>query len=68
MSYKDPKREIRGYRQPKDAETLSYSKCDIRLTKRENDMLNELAERNGVSRSDVMRRALLNEYKWNSGE
>lgn len=41
-------------------------KCDVRLTKKENDMLNYLAERNEVSRSDVMRKALKDLYIFNT--
>lgn len=43
-------------------------KCDIRLTAEENNKLDTLAERNGVSRSDVMRRALADFWKFNSSE
>lgn len=42
------------------------SKCDVRLSAEENDALNELAEKNEVSRSDVMRRALRDFYTFNS--
>jgi predicted transcriptional regulator len=38
----------------------------VRLNKEENRMLDELAERNEVSRSDVMRKALKDFYKFNS--
>ena len=44
------------------------SKCDVRLNTEENNMLDELAERNEVSRSDVMRMALRDLYKFNSRE
>lgn len=44
------------------------SKCDVRLNEEENNMLDRLAERNEVSRSDVMRRALRDLYKFNSDE
>lgn len=44
------------------------SKCDVRLNDEENNMLNRLAERNEVSRSDVMRMALRDLYKFNSKE
>lgn len=47
----------------------SYSgKCDVRLSTEENSMLDILAERNRVSRSDVMRKALKDFWKFNSGE
>jgi hypothetical protein len=41
-------------------------KCDVRLTKEKDMELTRLAERNGVSRSDVMRRALDDFLKFNS--
>ena len=44
------------------------SKCDVRLNAEERSMLEELAERNEVSNSDVMRRALRDLYKFNSKE
>lgn len=40
-------------------------KCDVRLTAEENSLLDRLAERNGVSRSDVMRKALKDFGRWN---
>ena len=43
-------------------------KCDVRLTKKENEMLNYLAERNDASRSDIMRTALKELYKFNTEE
>ena len=42
------------------------SKCDVRLNAEERRMLEELAERNEVSNSDIMRRALKDFYKFNS--
>lgn len=45
----------------------SYSgKCDVRLTKKEDDMLNILSDRNGVTRSTIMRKALRDFYKFNT--
>ena len=44
------------------------SKCDVRLNAEEKRMLEELAARNDVSNSDVMRRALRDLYKFNNGE
>lgn len=44
------------------------SKCDVRLNDEENDMLNKLSELNDVSRSDVMRKALKDFYKFNTGK
>lgn len=47
----------------------SYSgKCDVRLSTQEDAMLNSLAQRNNVSRSDVMRKALRDFWKFNGGE
>ena len=42
------------------------AKCDVRLDIEEDKMLNELSERNGVSRSDVMRRALRDLWAFNN--
>lgn len=44
------------------------SKCDVRLNAEERRMLEELAERNEVSNSDIMRRALRDFYMFNSME
>ena len=44
------------------------SKCDVRLNAEENDMLNELAELHDVSRSDVVRKAIKDYYKYNTEE
>lgn len=44
------------------------SKCDVRLNNEERRMLEELAERNEVSNSDIMRRALRDLYRFNSRE
>lgn len=44
------------------------SKCDVRLNAEENDMLNELAEFHEVSRSDVVRKAIKDYYKYNTEE
>lgn len=41
------------------------SKCDVRLNAEENAMLDRLAEDNDVSRSDVMRKALKQFYRYN---
>lgn len=46
-------------------ENRDGGKCDVRLNKHENEMLDHLAEVNGVTRSDVMRRALRDYAKWN---
>ena len=59
-----------GLRKPgRPNEKVSYSgKCDVRLTAEENSILDSLANRNNVSRSDVMRKALLDFWKFNSEE
>lgn len=47
----------------------SYSgKCDVRLSSEEDSILNALASRNNVSRSDVMRKALRDFWKFNTDE
>jgi hypothetical protein len=43
-------------------------KVDTRLNAQENSMLDELSRRNGVSRSAIMRKALVDFYKFNSLE
>lgn len=47
---------------------VTTNKCDVRLTSEENSMLNELANKNQVSRSDVVRRALRDFYNFNTTE
>lgn len=41
-------------------------KCDVRLDKKELAMLEHLSELNDVTRSDVMRKALRDYYKFNT--
>lgn len=41
-------------------------KCDVRLNKEESAMLDHLSELNDASRSDVMRKALKEFYKFNT--
>lgn len=43
-----------------------YGKCDVRLDKKELEMLVHLSELNEVTRSDIMRRALRDYYKFNT--
>lgn len=43
-----------------------YGKCDVRLDKKELAMLDHLSELNEVTRSDIMRRALRDYYKFNT--
>ena len=59
-----------GLRKPgRPNEKQSYSgKCDVRLSAEEDSILNALAQRNSVSRSDVMRKALRDFWKFNSEE
>lgn len=54
-------------RHSKNKHNKAFSgKCDVRLTKKENDMLNYLAEINDVTRSTVMRKALKDFYRFNT--
>lgn len=45
-----------------------YGKCDVRLSRKELSMLERLSDLNGVSKSDVMRRALRDYFKFNAEE
>lgn len=56
----------RGYIPRRPA--IKPGKCDVRLTAEEDRMLNTIAERNGVSRSEVVRKALKDFYKFNGGD
>lgn len=48
---------------------MNYSaKVDVRLDKELDSMLDRLSNRNEVSRSDIMRRALKDFYKFNFDE
>lgn len=62
----------RSVGRPKDSGTRgqrAYSgKVDVRLDSNRDSRLNELAERYGVSRSDIMRKSFDDFYRWNSGE
>lgn len=49
-------------------QAIKYHKCDIRLDDRQNSVLDKIAERYGVSRSDVMRRSLDNYANFVVGE
>ena len=65
----DDTKPVRRSKPGRPLKPVAFSgKCDVRLTKKENDMLNELAEKNGVSRSDVMRTALKELHRFNSEE
>ena len=46
---------------------LLRGKCDVRLTAEEDLMLSQLAERNDVTRSEIMRKALKDFVKFNMG-
>ena len=48
--------------------TVYTGKCDVRLSSEEDSALSRLAERNGVSRSDIMRKALRDFVRWNEEE
>jgi hypothetical protein len=66
------KETSRGVGRPKDRGVRggpSYSgKCDVRLDKQEISMLDRLTEQNNVTRSEIMRKALRDFYKFNSEE
>ena len=64
MNNKDKEREFDRYRE----RTVYTGKCDVRLTAEENSALDRLAERNDVSRSTIMRKALHDFIKFNSRE
>jgi hypothetical protein len=48
--------------------TVYTGKCDVRLSSEEDSALSRLAERNGVTRSEVMRKALRDFVKFNTDE
>ena len=45
-------------------EKVKSGKCDVRLSPDELSMLDELAEQNDATKSDVMRKALKAFYDW----
>ena len=45
---------------------MKLRKCDVRLTKEEDRMLDYLAERNETSRSEVFRKALRDMFRYNT--
>ena len=47
---------------------MKLKKCDVRLTKEESSELDRLAELNGATRSDIMRKALKDFIKFNTME
>lgn len=65
----DNTKPVRRSKPGRPLKPVAFSgKCDVRLTKKENEMLNYLAERNEASRSDIMRTALKELYKFNTEE
>ena len=65
----DDTKPVRRSKPGRPLKPVAFSgKCDVRLTKKENEMLNYLAERNEASRSDIMRTALKELYKFNTEE
>lgn len=65
----DETKPVKRSRPGRPLKPVAFSgKCDVRLTKKENEMLNYLAERNEVSRSDIMRTALKELFKFNTEE
>lgn len=62
---KDNEPGKKGPGRPKYSGTYR-DKCDVRLNKEESAMLEHLADLNEVSRSDVMRKALKELYKFNT--
>lgn len=62
-------KERGGLRRPGRLTKDKFSgKCDVRLSAEEDNILNILAQRNNVSRSDVVRKALRDFWKFNSDE
>lgn len=61
----EKQRKKKGPGRPKYSGTYR-DKCDVRLNKEESAMLDHLSELNEVSRSDVMRKALKELYKFNT--
>ena len=64
---KDNEPSNKGPGRPKYSGTYR-DKCDVRLNKEESAMLDHLVGINEVSRSDVMRKALKELYKFNTVE
>lgn len=61
----EKQRKKKGPGRPKYSGTYR-DKCDVRLNKEESAMLDHLSELNEVSRSDVMRKALKELYRFNT--
>lgn len=47
---------------------MKLRKCDVRLTSEEDRMLDYLAEMNETTRSSVMRKALVDMFKFNTSK
>ena len=62
------KRNLKGPGRPSVGKRSYSGKCDVRLSKEEDAMLDDLANRNNVSRSDVMRKALRDFARFNGCE
>lgn len=60
--------KYRSRKGPKPWNSLYQSKVDVRLSDKDNDALNRLAERYGESRSTIMRRALKDFIIFNNGD
>ena len=60
------KRYIKGPGRYGSQQKQFYGKCDVRLDKKELMMLEELSKSRGVTKSDIMRRALKDFYRWNT--
>ena len=62
----------RGVGRPKDIGARGgqcyTGKCDVRLTAEENNMLTNLANRNNVARSEIVRKALHDFFRFNSDD
>ena len=61
----DRNKPIRKPGRPRYSNTFT-GKCDVRLDKQELAMLDHLSELNEVTRSDIMRRALRDYYRFNT--
>lgn len=67
----DRRSGLDGFRRPgrnNDKKNYYGGKVDVRLSIEEDNILDSLATRNNVSRSDIMRRALRDFYKFNSSK
>ena len=65
MSKRDGRDFVYLARDSRGRKPLYRGRCDVRLDEIELNMLSELSERNGVTRSDIMRKALRDFWKFN---